>query len=150
MPGTYSQIYLQIVFAVKGRENLISAEWEKFLYEYISGIVRNNGQKLIAINGMPDHIHILLGIKPGCRLSDLVREIKKSSHAFVNERRFASKKFYWQEGYGVFSYSQSSLDNVINYIMNQKEYHRRKTFIEEYHGLLKAFEIEYREEFLLD
>ncbi len=98
MSSTFSQIYIQVVFAVKGRENLIHASWEEELYKYISGIVRNKEQKLLAINGMPDHIHILIGMKPNCCLSDLVREIKKSSNEFINEQKFLKYKFYWQEG----------------------------------------------------
>ncbi|MEY4931062.1 MAG: family transposase [Bacteroidota bacterium] len=118
MPGTFSQIYIQVVFAVKGRDSLIHASWEEELYKYISGIVRNKKQKMLAINGMPDHIHFLIGMKPSCSLSDLIREIKKSSNEFINEKRFSKFKFTWQEGYGAFSYSHSALDNVIGYIQN--------------------------------
>jgi REP element-mobilizing transposase RayT len=136
MAGTFSQIYIQLVFAVKGRENLIHHSWEEELYKYISGIVRNNEQKILAINGMPDHIHILIGMRPSCCLSDLVREIKRSSNSFVNERKFSKRKFVWQEGYGAFSYSHSSLDNVIGYIQNQKMHHKKQTFKDEYNGFL--------------
>lgn len=113
MAGTFSQIYIQVVFAVKGRENKISAKWEEELFKYISGIVRNKEQKMLAINGASDHIHFLIGMKPSCCLSDLIREIKKSSNEFINEKKFLKDKFYWQEGYGAFSYSHSALDNVI-------------------------------------
>lgn len=105
MANTYSQIYIQVVFAVHGRESLIAEEWKEELYKYIAGIVRNHEQKLIAIGGVADHIHILLGIKPSIALSDLVKEIKANSSRFVNERRFTKRKFYWQEGFGAFSYS---------------------------------------------
>ncbi len=148
--STYSQIYIQVVFAVKGRESLIQALWEEELYKYITGIVTNKGQKLLAINGMPDHIHFLVGMKPSCCLSDLVREIKKSSNDFIKEKQFTKFKFQWQEGFGAFSYSHSSLDNVINYIMNQKEHHKKKTFKEEYTEFLKKFELEYKDEYLFD
>jgi putative transposase len=150
MAGTFSQIYIQVVFAVKGRECLISNVWEKDLYKYISGIIKNLGQKSIAINGMPDHIHILMGIKPSCCLADLVREIKKSSHQFVKENKFTSSQFKWQEGYGAFSYSHSALNNIIDYINNQKEHHSKKSFKEEYLDFLKKFEVHHKKEFLFE
>jgi len=150
MPGTFSQIYIQVVFAVKGRQNLIQPLWEENLYKYISGIVRKKEQKMLAINGMPDHIHFLFGMKPACCLSDLVREIKKSSNEFISENRFLRSKFQWQEGYGAFSYSHSNLDSVIKYVMNQKEHHKNKTFREEYMMLLNDFEIDFKEEYLFE
>ena len=150
MPGTFSQIYIQIVFAVKGRNSLIAPAWEEEMYKYITGIVQNKGQKMLAINGMPDHIHLLIGMKPSCCLSDLIREVKKSSNAFIQEKRFSPYKFDWQEGYGAFSYSHSALDAVIAYIANQKEHHRRKTFREEYMTFLDRFAIEFKEEYLFD
>ena len=148
MSSTFSQIYIQVVFAVKSRQSLINSSWEEELYKYITGIVSNKGQKLIAINGVSDHIHILIGLKPACRLSDLVREIKKSSNSFINEKKFSKYKFEWQEGYGAFSYSHSALDNVIAYINNQKEHHRKKTFKEEYVDFLKKFQVDYKDEYL--
>jgi putative transposase len=150
MSNTFSQIYIQVVFAVKGRESQILPAWEEELFKYISGIVNNKGQKMLAINGMPDHIHFVIGMKPSCCLSDLVREIKKSSNEFVNENKFLKNKFSWQEGYGAFSYSHSALDNVIKYVLNQKEHHRNKTFKEEYLGFLKKFEIEFKDEYLFE
>ena len=150
MSGTFSQIYIQVVFAVKGRESLIQTTWEEELYKYITGIIRNKGQKLLAINGMPDHIHILVGLKPSCCLSDLVREIKKSSNDFIKEKGFIKYKFNWQEGYGAFSYSHSALDNVIAYIENQKQHHRTKTFKQEYLEFLEKFKIEYKNEYLYE
>jgi len=120
------------------------------LYKYITGIITNKGQKLIAINGMPNHIHILIGIKPSCCLSDLVREIKKSSNEFINVKKFSKLKFEWQEGYGAFSYSHSALNNVIAYIQKQKEHHKRKSFREEYEDFLMKFEIEYKKEYLFE
>lgn len=148
--STYSQIYIQIVFAVKGRDSLIAKNWEDELYKYITGIITNKGQKLIAINGMPDHIHILIGMKPTCCLSDLVREIKKSTNEFIKEKKFTRLNFQWQEGYGAFSYSHSALDNVIAYINNQKEHHTKKTFREEYVEFLEKFKIEYKKEYLFE
>ena len=150
MAGTFSQIYIQVVFAVKGRECVIHTSWEEELYKYISGIVRNKGQKMLAINGMPDHIHFIIGMKPSCCLSDLVREIKKSSNDFINEKKFSRYKFSWQEGYGAFSYSHSALDNVIQYVNNQKEHHRIISFKEEYKEFLEKFEVEFREEYLFE
>ncbi|WP_439475332.1 IS200/IS605 family transposase [Algoriphagus formosus] len=146
--STYSQIYIQLVMAVKGRHSLISLSWEEELYKYITGIITNKGQKLIAINGMTDHIHILIGMKPSCCLSDLVREVKKASNIFINEKKFRRIKFEWQEGYGAFSYSHSSLDQVATYIQNQKEHHRKKSFREEYIEFLKKFEVDYEPKYL--
>ena len=148
--GTYSQIYIQVVFAVKGRDSLIAQEWERRLYEYITGIVRNKEQKMLAINGMPDHLHFFVGMKPSCRLSDLVREVKKSSNDFIKEEKLSGGRFSWQEGYGAFSYSHSQLDQVIKYIMNQKVHHKKKSFKEEYTGFLKKFNVEYEDQFLFD
>ena len=150
MAGTFSQIYIQIIFAVKGRQSLIQAAWEQELYKYITGIITNKGQKLLAINGMPDHIHIFIGMRPACYLADLVREIKKSSNDFVKEKKFTKFNFQWQDGYGAFSYSHSSLDNVIRYIGNQKEHHRKKTFKEEYKEFLTLFQIEHKDEYLFE
>jgi len=150
MSSTFSQIYIQVVFVVGGRNSLIQHDWEEELYKYITGIVRNKEQKMLAINGMPDHIHFLIGMKPSCCLSDLVREVKKSSNEFIKEKRLTKFKFQWQEGYGAFSYSHSSLDNVIGYINNQKEHHKKKTFKEEYIEFLKKFEIEYKPEYLFE
>jgi REP element-mobilizing transposase RayT len=150
MSDTYSQIYIQTVFAVKNRNALINSNWEERLYQYITGIVQNNGQKMLSINGMPDHIHFLIGMKPTCCLSDLVREIKKSTNTFIKENKFSPCPFNWQEGYGVFSYSHSQLNNVIGYIKNQKEHHQKKTFKEEYLEFLLNFNIEFKNEYLFD
>lgn len=150
MSGSFSQIYIQIVFAVKGRQSMIRESWEQELYKYISGIITNKGQKPLAINGMPDHIHILIGMKPSCCLSDLIREIKKSSNEFINEKKFVQGRFYWQEGYGAFSYGHSALDNVIAYVKNQKLHHRKKTFREEYEEFLNKYQIQYQDEYLFD
>lgn len=150
MAGTFSQIYIQVIFAVKGRSSLINLRWEEELFKYISGIITNKGQKLLAINGMPDHIHILIGMRPSCCISDLVREIKKSSTDFIHQKKFVKGRFLWQEGYGAFSYSHSSLDNVILYIQNQKEHHRKRTFKEEYKEFLNNYQIEHKDEYLFE
>ncbi|MDD4575869.1 MAG: IS200/IS605 family transposase [Bacteroidales bacterium] len=148
--GVFSQIYIQVVFAVKGRNSLIKSEWEEELFKYITGIVQNKQQKMLAINGTSDHIHFLIGMKPSCCLSDLVREIKKSSNAFIKEKKFTKFNFEWQNGYGAFSYSHSALVNVIKYVNNQKEHHKKKTFKEEYMEILKKFQIEFKDEYLFE
>jgi REP element-mobilizing transposase RayT len=128
MPGTFSQIYIQIVFAVKGRENLINDNCKPQLHKYISGIITGKEQKSIIVNGMPDHIHVFVGLKPVMSVSDLVRDIKNNSSKFINEQGFVKGKFEWQSGYGAFSYSHSQIEQVYNYILNQEEHHIRKTF----------------------
>lgn len=150
MANTYSQIYIQIVFAVCGRENLIRAEWKEELYKYITGIVTNHGQKLIAIGGIADHIHILIGFKPNFEISKLVQEIKANSSRFINQKRLVKGKFSWQEGFGAFSYSRSQLDTVIRYIRNQEQHHAKHSFKEEFIGFLEHFEVEYDENYLFD
>lgn len=150
MANTYSQLYIQIVFAVRGRQNLISKNNKDEIYKYITGIITNHKQKLIAINGMPDHIHILVGIKPDISLSDLVRDIKSSSSKFINEQKWINGKFEWQTGFGAFSYGHSQLSNVIKYIENQEEHHKTKTFGEEYIEFLKLFNIDFRNEYLFE
>src|SRR5215204_4299728 len=139
MPNTYSQIYIQIVFAVEGRQNLISATNREELHRYITGIITKRGQKLLAIFVMPDHAHILIGIKPSICLSDLVRDVKAGSSNFINEKRLVKGRFNWQEGFGAFSYSRSQVGAVARYILDQEERHRNRTFKNEYVSLLKKF-----------
>ena len=148
MANTFSQIYIQIVFAVSGRMSLITQDFKEELHKYITGIVRNKGQKLISINGMSDHLHILIGLRPAMALADLVRDIKSDSSDWVNRKRFVRGRFAWQEGYGAFSYGHSQLDTVIRYIQNQERHHKRRSFKDEYVGLLKKFEIEFKEEYV--
>ena len=150
MANTYSQIYVQVVFAVYGRENLISSEWKDELYKYMTGIVKNNNQKLLAINGVSDHVHILLNIKPNIVLSDVVRDIKANSSRFINEKKFVAGKFNWQEGFGAFSYSVSQLDDVIGYIEKQEEHHKETTFKKEYLSHLNRFKIDFDEKYVFD
>jgi len=150
MANTYSQIYIQIVFAVKNRNALINSSWEEKLYQYITGIVKNKEQKLIAINGVADHIHIFIGLKPTCCLSDLVREVKKASTVFINDNKLSKYKFNWQAGFGAFSYSKSHIDAVYNYVMNQKAHHKKRSFKEEYLDFLKKYEISYEEKYLFE
>lgn len=148
MPNTYTQVHLQFVFAVKHRANVINKVWKDELYKYITSIIQANNHKLLAINGMPDHIHILVGMRPDQSVSNLLQDIKRSSSKWINEKGFTTAKFEWQEGYGAFSYSKSHVKNVINYINNQEEHHRKKTFREEYIEFLEKFEIEYNEKYI--
>jgi len=150
MANTYTQIYLQIVFVVKGRQNLISENNREELQKFISGIVQNRGQKLIAIYCMPDHTHLLVGFKPSISISDLVRDIKAGSSKFINEQNWIQGKFNWQEGFGAFSYGHWDLDKVAKYVLNQKEHHTKKRFKEEYLELLKEFDISYDQKYLFD
>jgi putative transposase len=148
MANTYSQVYVQIVFAVKGRLNLINPAWKDELYRYICGIVNGNKQKVYAIGGVQDHIHILVSLKPNIAISDLVRDIKAGSSKWINERQLIRGRFQWQQGFGVFSYAQLNLDYVIAYINNQEIHHQKKSFKDEYIELLKRFNIDYNEAYL--
>ncbi len=150
MAGTYSQIYIQVVFAVKGRENLIHKTWRDELHKYISGIITAKQQKSIIVNGVSDHVHCFIGLKPGMAIADLVRDIKNNSSKFINEKGFIKGKFQWQEGYGAFSYAYSQIDQVYNYISNQETHHQKITFKGEYLDFLSKFEIDYKPEYLFD
>lgn len=150
MAGTYSQIFIQIVFAVKGRENLIADSWKEELFKYISGIITKKGHKSIIFNGVKDHIHIFVGLKPSMSISDLVRDIKNNSSNFINEKKYVKGKFSWQEGFGAFSYSNSQVEIVYQYILNQEKHHIKTTFKEEYHEFLNEFKIDYDEKYLFD
>lgn len=150
MANTYTQIYIQVVFAVSGRLSLLCKEHKEELHKYITGIVTNQGHKLIAINSMPDHVHILLGLKPDTALSELVRDIKASSSKVINERRWVRGKFGWQEGFGAFSYGHSQIEPVIRYIQNQEQHHRRSSFRDEYLTLLEKFEIKFDQKYVFD
>jgi len=148
MANTYSQIYIQIVFAVKGRNNFIQYAWEEELYKYITAVVQNDKYKMIAINGMPDHIHAFIGLRPAMPVADIVRDIKNNSSNFINDHKFVKGKFAWQEGYGAFSYAKSQVADVVRYIQNQEIHHQKETFLDEYRKFLTAFEIEWREKYI--
>jgi putative transposase len=148
MANTYTQIHLHLIFAVKYRTGIIQNTWKDELYKYITGIIQQNKHKLIIINGMPDHIHILVGFRPNQSISDLLQDIKANSSKWINERGFIKGKFEWQEGYGAFSYGKSQVKDVIKYIENQEEHHKKKTFREEYLAFLDAFEVEYDEKYI--
>ncbi len=142
MADVFSQLYIQTVFAVKNRESLVDSEWEVELYKYTTGIIEGRGHKMLAIGGMPDHIHIFLGMKPVEPLADLVREVKKATSTFVKANRLSPFNFGWQAGYGAFSYSRSHMDRVCKYIFNQKVHHAKRTFKEEYYKMIKDFGVE--------
>lgn len=150
MPDTYSQIYLHFVFAVKGRQSLLSPQHKEESHKYITGLVHNRRAKLLAIHCMPDHTHLFVGFKPSISISDFIKEIKVESNEFINQKKRIKGKFAWQEGYGVFSYSHSHIDSVIKYILNQEAHHRKKTFRNEYCELLEKFDISYKKEYLFD
>jgi len=150
MPNTYTQIYIQIVFAVKGKQNLIHNDHREELHKYITGIVQNRGQKMLAIFCMSDHTHIFIGLQPSIAISDLVRDIKAGSSKFINDNKWMRGKFNWQEGFGAFSYSRSHIDKVVHYILNQQEHHRKKSFREEYIEFLTKYAIDYNEKYLFE
>ncbi len=150
MPNTYSQIYIQIVFTVKYRQNLISPKHREELHKFITGIITKRGQKLISIFAMPDHVHLFVGLKPDIAISDLVRDIKAGSSKFINKENWVNGKFSWQEGFGAFSYSKSHISNVARYIETQEAHHKKKSFKEEYIEFLDKFEIDYKEDYLFE
>ncbi len=150
MANTFSQIYIQTVFAVSNRQSLIKPEFKEDIYKYVTGIVKNQGQKLIAINGVADHVHLLIGLRPAMALADLVREIKADSTNFINKKKWIRGRFSWQEGYGAFSYGHSQLDTIIRYIQNQEQHHKRSSFKNEYLTLLRRFDIAFEEKYVFE
>jgi putative transposase len=148
MANTYTQIHIQTVFTVQNRECIILNSWKEELYRYIIGIVKSNNHKLLSINGMPDHIHILFGLRPSQSIADLMQDVKGSSSKWINDKKFVQGKFSWQEGYAAFSYSKAEVPTIIQYIMNQTMHHRKKTFSEEYYDMLKEFEIDFDERYI--
>jgi len=150
MAGSYSQVYLQYVFAVKGRQNLLQKPWREEVFKYISGIIKGKNQKPIIVNGVSDHVHVFVGLKPAMPIPDLIRDIKNNSSNFINENKWVNGKFSWQEGYGVFSYSHSQIDKVYRYIANQEAHHEKKTFKDEYIDFLVKSGIDYDEKYLFE
>ena len=150
MPNTFSQIYLQFVFAVKGRQNLIPKQHKEELHKYTTALVQARKAKMLAIHCMPDHIHLFVGFSPSILISDFVKEIKVKSNEFIKEKNWVSGHFAWQEGYGVFSYGHSQIDRVCKYVLNQEQHHKKKTFKEEYIEFLKKFEVDYDEKYLFE
>jgi REP element-mobilizing transposase RayT len=149
MANTYTQIHIHAVFAVQNRLSLIQKQWQDELYKYITGIITNNGHKLLQIGGMPDHIHVLFGMRPTQSLSDLMQDMKGSSSLWINQKRFFKGKFSWQEGYGAFSYGKSQIDRVIKYIQQQENHHKKRNLEEEYLELLKLFDIKFDDRYIL-
>lgn len=150
MANTYTQINVQLIFAVKGRENLLKDSFRQDLFKYIGGILKTIKQYPLAVNGYKDHVHAFFELNPTNSVSELARIIKTNSSKWINEQKFLNHKFNWQSGYGAFSYSRSQRDYVIKYIMKQEEHHKKKSFKEEYLDFLKAFEIKYNSEYLFD
>ncbi len=148
MANTYTQLYVHYVFAVQNRLNLISKNWQADLYKYMSGIVEKQGHKMYIINGMPDHVHILISMDPRQAPSDLMYHIKRSSSLWINENKLSMGKFSWQEGFGAFSLGKPQLSSLIKYIENQQEHHKKSTFREEYLQFLKEYEVEYDERYI--
>lgn len=147
-PGTFTQIYIQLVFSPKHRDCLLVEKIRPRVFEYLSGITTNLGHKSIIINGVSDHVHLFLGLNPKIAISETVKELKRSSSLFINQQRFFAGKFEWQEGYGGFSYGKSQIEDVYNYIKNQENHHKKRTFKEEYLGFLHKYEIEFEEQYL--
>ena len=148
MPNTYSQIYLQVVFSVKDRNSLIHDDFREKIEKYIAGIINHRGQKLLSIFCMPDHTHLLISIQPNVAISDIIRDVKAGATKYINENNWIKGRFAWQEGFGAFSYSQSQIDKVAKYIVNQKVHHSIKSFKEEYIELLQKFEIDFNEKYI--
>ena len=148
MPNTYTQIHIQFVFAVKYRLALIATPWQDELHQYITGIIQNKSHKMLSINSMPDHLHMLIGFRPDANMSQLIQVVKSESSQWINDNHLSPGKFSWQEGFGAFSYSKSHVPNVILYIQNQEAHHRKQTFREEYISFLEAFEIDFDERYI--
>ncbi len=149
-PGTYTKLLIQIVFTVKSKHCVLKPEQNKIIYSYISGIITARGHKSFIVNGYHGHVHVLIGLNPDKSISDTVRDIKRSSSMFINKQNWLSGLFRWQEGYGAFSYTKSELSRIYNYIENQEEHHRKKSFRHEYIDLLKEHDVDYDERFLLE
>ncbi|MDQ8005854.1 MAG: IS200/IS605 family transposase [Pedobacter sp.] len=150
MANTYSQINIHCVFAVKGRENIITQNFRDDLHKYMSGVLKNDNVFPLAVGGWKDHVHVFFELLPNLKISDIIRNLKSVSSKWINDNHFVLSKFQWQEGYGAFSYSRSQRNDVINYIINQEEHHRGKTFREEYLEMLKKFEVEFKDEYVFD
>lgn len=147
-PGVFTQLYTHLVFSPKNHEALLRKEHREIVWPYISQTITNKGHKSIIVNGMADHVHIFLGLNPAMSISDLVRDLKRSSSLFINEQKWFPGTFAWQDGYGAFSYGRSQIDDVYKYIQNQDEHHKKRSFREEYMDMLKRFEVEFEEQYL--
>jgi len=150
MANTFSQIYLQFVFAVQGRQNLIQKKHKEELHKYITSLVQARKAKMLAVHCMPDHTHLFVGFKPSVLISDFIKEIKVQSNEFIRAKKWIRGNFNWQEGYGVFSYGHSQINSVCEYVLNQEAHHKKKTFREEYHEFLEKLAVPYEERFLFE
>ncbi len=150
MANTYTQIFLHIIYVVKGRQNLIPSNKKEELFKYTAGIIKQKGHKVYIINGMSDHVHILLGYNPNESLSDLIKEIKRCTSIFINNNKWLRGRFEWQTGYGAFSYSKSQVDKIYNYIQNQENHHKKRSFREEYIEILKKFSVNYDDKYIFE
>ena len=148
MANSYTQIYLQLIFAPKYRDALLHPSWECELHRYITGAVQNNGHKMICINSVPDHLHMFVGLNPAQSVSKMVQEVKANASGWINKNNFVKGRFEWQSGYGAFSYARSQMQSVCDYVQLQKQHHAKRTFLQEYEELLKEFEIDFRKEYV--
>ncbi len=148
MANSYTQLYVQVVFAVEGRQNLIPEQFRERIEKYICGIISNKKSKPLAVYCNPDHTHVLIGLHPCVSVSDIVRDIKTNTSKWINENRFSNGKFGWQTGYGAFTYSRSQIDAVVKYILTQPAHHKKMTFAEEYIQFLEKFGVEFDERYL--
>jgi REP element-mobilizing transposase RayT len=149
-PGSFTQLYIHMVFSPKYRESLLHSRFTSELYSYMGGLLNQKKHKSIIMNGRPDHIHVLVGLNPNISISDTVADLKRSSSLFINEKKWLPGKFQWQDGYGAFSYGRSQLDTIYQYILNQEKHHKKMTFREEYIALLRKFEVEFEEKYLFE
>ena len=150
MPNTYFKLHIQFVFSVKYRAAMIQKEWKEDLHKYITGIFQQNNHKMLQMNSMPDHMHILIGMRPHQSISSLVQNVKTESSKWIKNQKYCRSSFSWQEGYGAFSYSKSHVPDVIRYIQNQEKHHEKETFLDEYKKILKLFEVEYDEQYIFN
>ena len=148
MANTYTQLHIQVIFAVRYRQALIDRQWQEPLHQYITGIVQQNDHKMLQINSMADHVHMLIGLRPMQSLSSLVQNVKTETSKWINDHKLCRRRFGWQEGYGAFSYAKSQLPKVISYIQNQQTHHKKWSFQQEYRRLLEAFEVEFDERYI--
>lgn len=149
MANTYTQIHIHAMFAVQNRQSLIQAAWKNELFKYMTGIITHNGHKLLVINGMPDHVHLLFGLRPDQSISELIKNVKRSSSLWINSKKLVRGKFSWQEGFSAFSHSKSQVKDVIHYIENQESHHQKMSFSEEYKEMLRLFGVQFDERYIL-
>ena len=148
MANSYHQIYLQAVFAVKYRNAVLDKEWRNIVWGVIGNLINESGCKTILVNGVEDHVHCFIGLKPVVSISELMKSVKSKSSKYINDHKLTEEHFAWQKGYGVFSYGHSQIDRVFKYIQNQEEHHKKQRFIPEYIELLEKFNIEYDEQYI--